>query len=98
MLQSSLFPNTSLFRSCAGGVRVPSIQEQLTAGVSPIDRYPPKAVHIPGPRPVEQLKRGDWEIRCPTCRGDMDPLLILESTVRSEEHTSELQSHSDFVC
>jgi dTDP-L-rhamnose 4-epimerase len=70
-----------LCRACAGGVRVPSIQEQLTAGVSPVDRFPPKAVHTPGPRPVEQLKRGDWEIRCPTCRGDMDPLLIPESTV-----------------
>ena len=67
--------------ACAGGVRVRSIQEQLAAGASPIGGVPAGAVHIPGPRPVEQLKRGDWEIRCPACGGNMDPLLIRENTI-----------------
>ncbi len=67
--------------ACADGVRVPSIQEQLIAGVSPVDELPPGAVHVPGPRPIEQLKRGDWEIRCPVCRGNMEPLLVQEGTI-----------------
>jgi dTDP-L-rhamnose 4-epimerase len=36
---------------------------------------------IPAPRSLEQLRRGDWDIHCPTCDGPMQPLLIDESTV-----------------
>ena len=35
----------------------------------------------PGLRPVEQLRAGQWEVRCPTCGRDMRPLLIDEATV-----------------
>jgi dTDP-L-rhamnose 4-epimerase len=35
----------------------------------------------PGLRPVEQLREGQWEVRCPTCGRDMRPLLIDEGTV-----------------
>jgi dTDP-L-rhamnose 4-epimerase len=35
---------------------------------------------IPDPRPVEQLEREDWEVRCPECREPMTPLLIDEAT------------------
>ena len=35
---------------------------------------------FPGPRSVEQLERGDWEVNCPTCARAMTPLLIPEST------------------
>ena len=38
-------------------------------------------VIIPGPRPVEQLEQGDWEIHCPHCGRCMEPLLIDEATV-----------------
>ncbi len=67
--------------ACAGAVRVPAIQDQLQAGLSPVAEFPPAAVHVPGPRPVEQLKRGQWEVNCPVCGGEMAPLLIPESTI-----------------
>ena len=35
----------------------------------------------PGLRPVEQLRAGQWEVRCPTCGRDMRPLLIDEATI-----------------
>ena len=35
---------------------------------------------FPGPRPLEQLERGDWEVKCQTCAGPMKPLLIPEFT------------------
>jgi dTDP-L-rhamnose 4-epimerase len=38
-------------------------------------------VMCPGPRSVEQLRRRDWELRCPHCNKPMQPLLIDEATV-----------------
>jgi dTDP-L-rhamnose 4-epimerase len=35
---------------------------------------------LPGPRPLAQLEAGDWDVKCPTCRQPMAPLLIPEST------------------
>ena len=35
----------------------------------------------PEPRPVEQLQKGQWEVCCPTCGAEMQPLLIDEGTV-----------------
>jgi dTDP-L-rhamnose 4-epimerase len=34
----------------------------------------------PGPRPIAQLRRGDWELHCPTCGADMRWRLIDEGT------------------
>ena len=39
-------------------------------------------VVYPGPRPVEQLERGDWEVKCPQCGRDARPLPIDESVCR----------------
>jgi len=39
-------------------------------------------VVYPGPRPLEQLERGDWEVKCPRCGGDLRPLEIDESVAR----------------
>jgi dTDP-L-rhamnose 4-epimerase len=36
---------------------------------------------LPGPRPVEQLERGDWDVKCPSCQKAMKPQLIPESVV-----------------
>jgi dTDP-L-rhamnose 4-epimerase len=76
--------------SCAG-YSAPTIQEQLssqpqppasTPSTEPVSTLPPaSATHIPGPRPVEQLQRGDWGIHCPDCGEVMQPLLIDEDTV-----------------
>lgn len=38
-------------------------------------------VMTPGPRPLEQLRDGDWEVHCPKCGLSMEPLLINEGTV-----------------
>lgn len=38
-------------------------------------------VMLPGARSVEQLQKGDWELKCPKCGKVMEPLLIDESTV-----------------
>jgi Nucleoside-diphosphate-sugar epimerases len=35
----------------------------------------------PESRPLEQLRRGDWEVKCPTCGAEMLPLLIDENTI-----------------
>ena len=67
--------------NCAGGARVPTIQEQLAAGTSPVAELPHAAVVVPSARPIDQLKRGEWEIICPVCGGHMQPLLIPETIV-----------------
>jgi len=35
----------------------------------------------PLPRPLEQLRRGDWEVKCPECGRDLEPQWITEDTV-----------------
>jgi dTDP-L-rhamnose 4-epimerase len=35
---------------------------------------------FPAPRPMDQLMKGDWEVRCPTCASPMTAMLIEEST------------------
>ncbi len=47
---------------------------------------PKHGVIYPGPRPLEQLRRGDWEIKCSICGAKMRPLLIDEAT--SNPHTA----------
>jgi dTDP-L-rhamnose 4-epimerase len=49
-------------------------------------RCPEHGVLIPGPRPLEQLQRGDWEIHCPHCGRYMESLLIDEAT--AHPHTT----------
>jgi dTDP-L-rhamnose 4-epimerase len=39
-------------------------------------------VIYPESRPLEQLRNGDWEVRCPRCRAEMRALLIDETTIR----------------
>lgn len=40
----------------------------------------------PEPRPIEQLRRGEWEVKCPACGAEMKPLPIDEGTV--QPHTA----------
>jgi len=68
--------------ACAGH-SAPTIRDQLSAISHQLSTvgYQPSAIHIPAPRPLEQLKRGDWGIHCPVCGEYMQPLLIDEDTV-----------------
>jgi dTDP-L-rhamnose 4-epimerase len=43
-------------------------------------------VVLPQPRPIEQLRAGDWEVKCPECGSEMKPVLIDEAT--SMPHTA----------
>ena len=43
-------------------------------------------VIYPGPRPIEQLGRGDWEVHCPRCGACLEPLPIDEAT--ANPHTA----------
>ncbi len=43
---------------------------------------PRHGVQYPGPRPVEQLERGDWEHRCPECRAVLEPGWTDESVMQ----------------
>lgn len=67
--------------TCAGGISVPSIEQQLRGVHTLSGAVSSSAVRVPGPRAIEQLKRGDWDIHCPICGGVMHPLLIDEATV-----------------
>jgi dTDP-L-rhamnose 4-epimerase len=44
-------------------------------------------VFYPGPRPLEQLRRGDWEFTCPRCGAPAEPQLIDEATC-NHPHTA----------
>jgi len=65
--------------SCAG-MKVATIAEQLERGS--IDDLPEHAVHNADPRPIEQLARGEWDLRCPRCGSVMQPLLTGEDVVK----------------
>jgi dTDP-L-rhamnose 4-epimerase len=53
---------------------------------SSLTASPGHGIVRPGPRTLEQLRRSDWEVKCPSCGGDMEPLLIDEGAVHP--HTS----------
>src|SRR5438034_5664759 len=86
--RSTLFPYTTLFRS------VPEVlfvcvhnagRSQMAAGL--LDRYAGGKVRVrsAGSTPADQINPAALQA-------------MAEVGVRSEEHTSELQSHSDLVC
>lgn len=82
--------------ACTGGSDIrhtPYASQAVRAMTAPTDLFAngvgrgPKANGIghgmkaPGPRPLDQLRRADWEVKCPCCGCDMEPLLIDEKTV-----------------
>jgi len=77
--------------ACLGMGRVPSIHEQLV-DQSELDsllrtaRFT-SAIHHPSPRPMEQLRRSEWELHCPDCGTELQPLLIDEATC-NHPHTA----------
>src|SRR5260221_10574586 len=80
--RSTLFPYTTLFRSIVEAARRPIDGRNILAALG-LAGWPPH-------RNATDPDRGGA-----TVIGDRDVFVIRQ---RSEEHTSELQSHSDLVC
>src|SRR5947207_11190175 len=84
---STLFPYTTLFRSSRAvvGERVVVVAIGVPEEVARREEVPSRVVGVAGGM------RG-------LVRDLLDPVGVLGVHRRSEEHTSELQSHSDLVC
>src|SRR5947207_8529849 len=89
---STLFPYTTLFRSLVGILRLVEVVERGLEEFL-IDRL--HTLGIKWPRRHDPL--GAVRI-CPGVDHAARPVLLEHPRIRSEEHTSELQSHSDLVC
>src|SRR5436190_8172718 len=79
---STLFPYTTLFRSRVRRPTRPRGRPRRRVGA--LRRADPRRGHLPERRPAH-IRHAEWPI-------------LGHREVRSEEHTSELQSHSDLVC
>src|SRR5207248_10305735 len=91
-LRIALFPYTTLFRSGDGGQR--PIDECAAAAVgSGVHRRDARFDLLADPAALARdgLPAGDGTVAGPVVAGKLD-------AVRSEEHTSELQSPYDLVC
>src|SRR2546428_7014762 len=84
--RSTLFPSTTLFRSGS-----PGRFRALGGGGGPC-RGPPCSIGIEEPAPPRPRERADAR----AAHGRVPEQVMVD--VRSEEHTSELQSRSDLVC
>src|SRR5438034_1916477 len=83
-LRSTLFPYTTLFRS--------SVRRERPPRLDACGRADPLLTRVL-PSVGRRVRRGvAADVRAGPGGEDQDPLQ------RSEEHTSELQSHSDLVC
>src|SRR5438034_7188053 len=82
--RSTLFPYTTLFRSRVGRIHARTVPEQA-----------PKACRSQG-----QCQGGTAAgLKFPAPGPESEPRIAARKVpTRSEEHTSELQSHSDLVC
>src|SRR5260370_18237116 len=83
--RSTLFPYTTLFRS------------GVSASPSPTPSAPPSA---PEPCPISNFRHSARSKGIPFLEtvGTFPPFATLPLVRRSEEHTSELQSHLNLVC
>ncbi len=78
---------------CAGGRDI-SVMEYEQQTIRPkhlrpgpaVMTLPGHGIKLPPSRSLEQLEQGDWEIRCPVCGLEMEPLLIDEFT--ANPHTA----------
>src|SRR2546427_11742306 len=94
--RSTLFPYTTLFRSGvrSAGTIHPRLARLIVHAVAQLEERPlPRAVvDLPALHPIHQ--RIGREVLEAQVRGKAE----VEVRVRSEEHTSELQSQSNLVC
>jgi dTDP-L-rhamnose 4-epimerase len=63
-----------------------SIRRKQVRGASVVSTHKGHGVTFPPARSLKQLERGDWEVRCPVCDVEMEPLLIDEFT--ANPHTA----------
>src|SRR5947207_10152532 len=89
---STLFPYTTLFRSVIGRVVVTGETVHVT-NVAACAELPPAERAV-----VEREGIRGFVCVPLQSRGRILGVLSLARRTRSEEHTSELQSHSDLVC
>src|SRR5690606_41392603 len=92
--RSTLFPYTTLFRSAVDGKMADDVKMQRIAGHSE-DRFLGSDVFESAGRSISSPRRGG------TVREDardIDVYHKCDVLVRSEEHTSELQSRENLVC
>src|SRR5260370_22523897 len=89
--RSTLFPYTTLFRSFRTPVAPHVPLRQSTAAIDVVNDPHPGLVL---PEPARRRSGGALQVAAP--RNDVG--LVLEVPDRSEEHTSELQSHLNLVC
>src|SRR5690349_22028455 len=93
--RSTLFPYTTLFRSDLADIARIVIEEMIAV-------YGYRFVLKEGSRvrgiwDAEELRRALWNLAINAVKyGDRDKPITI--SVRSEEHTSELQSRRDLVC
>src|SRR5947207_3918581 len=83
----TLFPYTTLFRSAATSMPPVTWVEPLCDDALAIVVVPPLTSSVPAPDTLE-----------PALRLWVPESSSVAPVARSEEHTSELQSHSDLVC
>src|SRR5438132_9685413 len=87
---TTLFPYTTLFRSARGHgiwrVTTPVMDDNKQAMIA-ADEFD-----------VETMMVMFTELRAKQIRAEAEGADALSPEMRSEEHTSELQSHSDLVC
>src|SRR5438132_9014516 len=82
-LRSTLFPYTTLFRSGCGIGNLRKAVEEITSQPIMVINTHTHLDHLGSNRQFDEISMLDHP---------------LSRRVRSEEHTSELQSHSDLVC
>src|SRR2546428_8596632 len=93
--RSTLFPYTTLFRS-----RIPGQGKNAILAAFGADLYMKRVVVVDDDVDVFDDRQVNWAIAT-RCQPDRDLTIITHargSDLRSEEHTSELQSRSDIVC
>src|SRR5206468_11922928 len=88
---STLFPYTTLFRSQAASKEAAALAQELARYQAELGQLLPQAAHFD----VEQSFRETLVEQVSRVRRARKGL---EKALRSEEHTSELQSRSDLVC
>src|SRR2546427_10836507 len=94
--RSTLFPYTTLFRSRRGRLRGDRMMETNWAG-----NYQYRARKLHRPSTIEQVQEivaGARSVHVLGSRHSFNDIGDADELIRSEEHTSELQSQSNLVC